>query len=72
MEQTSLPFEDLFRNSWQYHFDNVLSRFHLLINIASDSIQIIKYSLFITIIKAKCSFLFALRIILSALGIESF
>jgi hypothetical protein len=36
----SLPLEDLFKNYWKYHFDNVLSGFHLLIYIASDSVQV--------------------------------
>ncbi len=38
----SLPFDDMSRNSWKYHFDSVLSRFHLLINIASNLVQVNK------------------------------
>jgi hypothetical protein len=69
----------MFKNYWKYHFDNVLLGFHLLIDIACDSIRVnqifflfvISHSFFITIIIDKCLFLFAPRIILSVLGIES-
>jgi len=35
-----LPLEDLFKNYWEYHFDNVLLGFHLLIDIANDLVQV--------------------------------
>jgi len=33
----SLPLEDLSKNYWKFHFDSVLSGFHLLIDIASSN-----------------------------------
>jgi hypothetical protein len=77
-EQTSLPLKDLFRNSWKYHFDSVLSRFHLLIDVISNLVQINNFFwsfiilFFITITIVKPFFLFAMRIMLSALGVERF
>jgi hypothetical protein len=36
----SLPLEDLSKNYWKYHFNSVLSGFHLLIDIASDLVRV--------------------------------
>jgi hypothetical protein len=76
----SLPLEDLSKNYWKYHYDSVLWGFHLLIDTASDSVQvneifflsIISHFLFITIIITKCSFFFCPMDHLECLGIESF
>jgi len=64
----SFPFKILFKKYWKYHFDGVLSRFHLLIDIASDLVQVnfLKHLFknfsffFYDNMIAKCSFLLIL------------
>jgi hypothetical protein len=36
----SMSHKDLFRNYWKYCFDTVISRFHFLIDIVSDLVQV--------------------------------